>query len=313
MSRLGGLLLALAFALASPRPALAQAGDEPEGAATALPPVVREVDIDEQLGKSVDRQLRFTDPTGKPVTLSEVLEGGRPAILVLAYYECPMLCGLVLRGLVDGLKRLDLSLGDQYRVVTVSIDPRDRPDDAARKQASALAALGAPDKAAAWPFLVGKETDTRLLADAVGFRYAFDPRTGQYAHPAVLAVLTPDGHISRYLYGTTFSARDLRLALVEAGQGKTGTIIDRVLLTCYRYDPVSRRYGPYILGFIRIGAAGIFLAVLGMVAVLVRVDRRRRREDEAEAARAARIAIPAADLPLDAPRSPRAIPRGEAS
>jgi protein SCO1/2 len=188
-----------------------------------------------------------------------------------------MLCGLVLRGLVDGLKKLDLRLGDDYQALTVSFDPRDTPAAAERKRASTLLGLGrAGVDPRAWPFLVGEEPAIHALADALGIRYAYDARTDQYAHPAAAIVLTPEGRVSRYLYGIEFPPRDLRLALVEAGEGRTGTIVDRVLLTCYRYDPSARRYGPFVFGFLRIGGALILAVVSGVIAALFVAERRGR-------------------------------------
>jgi protein SCO1/2 len=188
-----------------------------------------------------------------------------------------MLCSLVLKGMVDGLKKLDFELGQDYRVLTVSIDPRDTPELAAKKQHNVLAALGHPDRAEAWPFLVGDERSTRALADSLGFRYAFDPHTDQFAHPAAIYVLNPDGRISRYLYGISYGVLDLRLSLVDAGEGKTGGIVDRVLLTCYHFDPATRKWGPYIFGFMRIGGVLILLSVGGLVGGLFLHERRRKR------------------------------------
>jgi protein SCO1/2 len=244
---------------------------------SALPPAAREVDIDEHLGQALDGRTRFQDETGRTVVLSDYFHDGKPVLLSLFYYRCPMLCGVLLEGMVKGLRDLDLKLGEHYRVLTVSFDPRDRPEDAARKQESVLAGLARPDAKASWPFLVGARGESEALAKNVGFQFAYDPTTEQYAHPAAIFVLTPDGHISRYLYGVTFTPRDLRLALTEAGGGRTGTIVDRVILTCYRYDSATRRYGPYMLGFIRLGAAAILVSVGSLLAVLLGVERRRRR------------------------------------
>jgi len=262
--------LALAMALAAP----ARAGVEapPAGpVATAT----RAVDIEERLGGAVDRRLAFTDMDGRRVRLGDYLGGGKPVILVLAYYRCPMLCGLVLRGAVAGLSLLDYRLGEQYHAITVSFDPRERPAAAREKRATALSALGVDPGTREWPFLVGEAEASRALADELGFRYAYDPRTDQYAHPAAVFVLTPEGRISRYLYGTEFSARDLRLALLEASRGEIGTIVDRVIMTCYRYDPASRKYGPFILGFFRLGAVVILATALGMLALLWHRERAR--------------------------------------
>jgi protein SCO1/2 len=188
-----------------------------------------------------------------------------------------MLCGLVLRGAARGLLELGWTPEKEYRVVTVSFDPRDTTEAAREKRQSTLAALGRPlASPGEWPFLTGDEASIRALADTLGFRFAYDARVDAYAHPAAIFALTPDGRVSRYLYGVDFPARDLRLALTEAGEGRSGSIVDRVLLTCYRFDPASRRFGPYIAGFMRLGGAFILVAVAGLVGALALAERRRR-------------------------------------
>lgn len=256
--------------------------DPEEGPITALPPAMREVDIDENLGKRLDPNLTFTDASGRTVRLGDYMGDGRPLVLTLAYFRCPMLCDLVLRGVATAMANLPFTLGDTYRALTVSFDPRDRPAQAAEKQKSLLAVVGKSRTifdGSAWPFLVGDDAPIHALADSLGFRFAYDARSGQYAHPAAAFVLTPDGRISRYLYGTQFSARDLRLALVEAGSGKVGGIVDRVLLTCYQYDPATRRYGPFIRGFMRIGGFFILTAVTTLVLMLWRREKVRAAEE----------------------------------
>ncbi|WP_437629474.1 SCO family protein [Sorangium sp. So ce854] len=266
------------LALSLSRAPLAAAADPP-----ALPPAAREADIDERLGNAVDTALRFTDMDGRTAPLAAHLDGRRPVLLVLAYYRCPTLCGLVLRGLVSGMAKLDYRLGEHYRALTVSFDPRDTPESAARKRTATLAALGmaaapAPDL---WPFLTGDVPEIRALAADLGFRFAYDAQTDQYAHPAAAVVLTPEGRVSRYLYGIEFPALDLRLALLEASRGQVGTTLDRVFMTCYRYDPASRRYGPHVAGFLRLGAAGILAWVLTLVAFFGWRGWRRRRQEAA--------------------------------
>ncbi len=263
------LLLFLTAAAVLAEPARAVPSAEP------LPPVAQEVDIEEHLGDKLDFRLAFTDGSGKRVVLGDFFRDGKPVILTLAYFRCPMLCGLVLRGLVSTLSELKFDLGQEYRALTISFDPKDRPDEAARKQATTLSSLQRRAHAEDWPFLVGDTNEVRALAAALGFRFAYDERSEQYAHPAVVFVLTPDGRISRYLYGTEFAARDLRLALVEAASGRIGSIVDRVLMTCYRFDPATRRYGPFIRGFLRIGALFILVAVATLLIALFRADRRR--------------------------------------
>lgn len=244
-----------------------------------LAPVVRDVDLEEHLGQSIDPSLQFTDMNNRRVVLADYFTGNKPVILALAYYRCPMLCGLVLHGLAKGMKPLDMKLGEQYRTLTVSFDPRDTPNDARQKRASVLGELDlTTDVGEAWPFLVGAEPEIRRLADNLGFRYVYDAKTDQYAHPTALFVLTGRGRISRYLYGVDFSPRDLRLAILEAGEGKIGTIVDRILLTCYHFDPVSRTYGPFIVGFIRLGAVLILITVALLLSLLFWGERRRRAQ-----------------------------------
>ena len=262
--------LALALGLwLSATPALA-------GAPPAVPPAVAAAGVDEQLGRQISADLAFTDHHGRAVRSGDLFDGARPIVLVLAYYRCPTLCGLVLRGAVQAIDDLALELGADFDAVTLSVDPRDSPDAAAAKRRSVIAALKKPGGEGRWPFLVGAASQIERLAAEVGFGYAYDARTDQYAHPAVIIVLTPTGRVSRYLHGISPSARDLRLALTEAREGKTGGLVDRILLTCYRYDPAARAYGPYVLGFVRLGGALVLLAVLGTLGALFYRERKRQ-------------------------------------
>ncbi len=235
------------------------------------------VDVEEHLGARIPEDILLQDDSGKTLTTKELLSGNHPIVLALAYYRCPMLCPLVLNGVSSGLREAGFVMGNDYRLVTVSIDPEDTPVDAKKRKNVLRAKMGSSVETGA-AFVVGTADATRALADAVGFRYAFDEKTSQYAHPAVVMVLGSDGRISRYLYGPEPSPRDLRLALVEAAQGKIGSVIDRVLITCYRFDPATRRYGPYILGFFRIGAALILVVVSVILGILWRIERRRHAE-----------------------------------
>ncbi len=235
----------------------------------------QEVDIDEHLGAALPSSLAFTDETGRAVRFGDYFTDGKPVVLVLAYFRCPMLCDLVLRGVADSLRQQHLVLGRDYRALTVSIDPKDDAAGASLKQHSLLQALGDLDAAGSWPFLTGTQASIAPLAARLGFEYAYDPKTDQYAHPACVFILTPDGRISRYLYGVSSRPLDVRLALDEAAQGRIGGIVDRVLLTCYRYDPATRRYGVYVSGVLRGGAALTLLVVAGTLGLLWRRERQR--------------------------------------
>lgn len=261
-----------ALVLAGPAAALPfKQHARPATAEESLPPALEGVEIQERLGERVPLDAAFTGADGKPVKLRERLGQGRPVVLALVYYNCPMLCGLVLGGLARGMREMGLELGKDYDALTVSFDPRENSKLAAERQRGYLQATGRPDGAAHWDFLTGQEPEIKALADAVGFKYAFDAQTQQYAHAAAIMVLTPDGRVSRYLYGVEYPARDMRLAVVEAGEGRVGTSFDKLLLTCFRYDAASRRYEPYVVGFIRIAA----LAVLGGLAVTLAIYWRR--------------------------------------
>jgi protein SCO1 len=205
------------------------------------------------------------------VRLRDLVPRERPVVLALVYYDCPMLCGLVLGGLARAMRQSGLELGTDFDAVTLSFDPRETTKLAAERQRGYLQAVGKPGAAASWTFLTGQEPEIKALADAVGFRYVYDEKTKQFAHAAVVFVLTPEGRVSRYLYGVEFPPKDLRLALVEAGQGRVGTSFDRLLLTCYRYDPASRTYVPIALWFVRASA----LAVLGGLSVVLGIFWRR--------------------------------------
>lgn len=253
----------------------AEAPEAPES--TGAPPAALQgAEIVEHLGDPLPMDLLFTDSTGARVRLGDLVgRGGRPALLMLVYYDCPMLCGLALSGLTRALAQADLELGRDYDLATLSFDSREKPGLAAERKGHYLQSLGRPEAGASWSFLVGEDAAIRALANAVGFSYRRDEKTGQWAHVAVAMALTPDGRVSRYLYGIQFSPRDLKLALVEASNGEVGATLDRVLLTCFRWDPATRRYALFLSLWFKIGGA-LVLGTLGyLLANLWRREARR--------------------------------------
>lgn len=245
------------------------------------PVTANDIDIIENLGQKVPRDLAFVDGHGKKVALGDLLGRGKPVLVTMGYYHCPMLCNLVHEGLAKAINGAKLELGKDFLGVSVSVDPKEDPKSAFTNQRRLLRAIAAEERGE-WPFLLDTTADTgqaNALAQAVGFRYKYDEQSKQFAHAAVAFVLSPEGTISRYLYGVDFPARDLRFALVEAGGGRVGTTIDRVLLSCFRYDPMTQRYTPYAMAFVRIGAGLSFLALVGLLALLWRREllMRRRR------------------------------------
>jgi protein SCO1/2 len=280
VNRLATLALVLATAAWAQYPGDRQA----HGAARSqAPAAVKGVDVLERLGDRVPENSPFVDSEGRPFQLADVLHQGKPVILTLVYYRCPALCSLVLSGLTRSLRGLDLKLGEDYRVVTLSIDPTETSRMAAESKRGHLQAMGVDPLTQAWTFGTGNDPEIRSLAEALGFQYTYDEASKQYAHAAAIFVLSPDGKVSRYLYGIDFPTRDMRMALVEASQGKVGTALDRVLLTCFKYDATTRRFEPYVLGFIRIGASLVFFALATLLAVLWRQELKMKKQRGAQA------------------------------
>jgi protein SCO1/2 len=250
-------------------------------AGAEVPTPLREVSFDQKLDQQVPLDLEFRDDTGGRVRLRDSFDG-KPVILVLAYYRCPKLCNEVLNGLVRSLLDVPLDLGRDFNVVTVSFDPREQPELAAAKKAHYLERYGRARDARAWRFLTGEEEPIRRLADSVGFRYRYDPRTDQYAHASGIVVLTPDGRTSRYFYGIKFAPRDLRLGLVDASGGKIGSPVDRVLLYCFHYDPSVGKYGVTIMNLVRLGGVLTMIGIGVLWFVLWRMGPRQEPDAPAK-------------------------------
>ena len=266
-----------AILLAAPAPARAQpVSPAPGEPATAKPGLLKQIGIDQRLHQQVPLDLRFKDETGRDVRLGEYF-GKRPVILVLGYYECPMLCTQVLNGAVSALGLLTFDAGREFDVVAVSINPKETPALAAQKKQSYMERYNRPHTVAGWHFLTGTDASIRDLAAAVGFRYAFDEEIQQYAHAAVIEVLTPRGVISKYFYGIEFSARDLKFGLMEASEERIGSAIDSVLLLCYHYDPTTGKYGATAIGAVRIGAVATVLAFLSFLYISLKRERAAHR------------------------------------
>ena len=268
------IVLAVASFFAAPTSVLAQglAHDDAGYPAKAKPGLLSKVGIDQHLNQQLPLDLKFTDETGREVSLSEFF-GKRPVVLALVYYECPMLCTQVLNGMVGALGVINFDVGREFDVIAVSINPKEGPGLAAQKKQAYLDRYKRPQTAAGWHFLTGKEENIERLAAAVGFRYAFDETIQQYAHGAGMEILTPKGVISKYFYGIEFSARDIRFGLIEASDEHIGTPIDEALLLCYHYDPSTGKYGTAVIDAVRIGAVATLLALLTFVFVNLRKER----------------------------------------
>lgn len=237
--------------------------------------LTRDVSIEQKLNEQVPLDLTFRDESGKTVTLKQYF-GKKPVLLTLVYYECPSLCGLVLQGLLKSLRVLNYTPGEQFEIVTVSISPTETPELAAAKKQSFLKEYGRLDAAAGWHWLTGDEANIRALADSVGFRYVYDPKTKQYAHAAGIMLLTPSGKVSRYFYGIEYSPRDLRLGIMDASQGKVGSLVEKVILFCYQYDPTTGKYGLLVVRLIQLGGLLTLLVLGGFMGTMFYRERRER-------------------------------------
>jgi protein SCO1 len=241
-----------------------------------VPYELKGVGITEHLGDAVSvNDLHFRNETGDDVTLNKYLSGGKPVILALVYYECPNLCNMLLNGLTETLKNLDWTPGDRFDIVAVSINPKETPELAAKKKAAYVESYGRKNSAQGWHFLTGEESQIKKLASQVGFGYRYDEREQQYAHSSAVYVLTPEGKISRYLYGISFHPKDLKLALLEASGGKIGTVVDRFVLFCYHYDPKSRSYSVVLNRVMTTGCAGSVFVFGGYLAMFWRREKKK--------------------------------------
>lgn len=246
-------------------------------------------DVIERRGERIDLNLTFRDSTGAEVALGDYVDGELPVALPMGYYDCPLLCTRLFNGAVEGFKELGFTLGEDYRAVTVSIDHTDSTAQAAGKKAAMLDIYGRSVEADAWAFLTGEAGEIRQLADQVGFQYRYLPKSGEFSHPAVMVILSPEGVVSNYLYGVDFPAKQLRLALVDAGEGKIGSLFDRVLLFCHVYDPSSGSFTLQAFRVMQVGGGMTAALVLGGVGALFIAERvwRRRKDQQSTSAGAA--------------------------
>ena len=264
----GILALTIAMALAA-RPAGAQYNGVPASGmmtkggmpAGVTPDDLKRIDLEQRLGAQLPLDLPLRDETGRPVSLGQYFDG-KPVVLTLVYFQCPMLCPETLNGVVGALKLTSLQPGSDFNLVTVSFNPKDTPALAATEKQRYVERYRRPAAARSWHFLTGDDTAIKLLTEKVGFHYFYDASSGQYAHPTGVMVITPQGKVARYFYGIEYSPRDMRLALVEASSGRIGTPVDKVLLYCYHYDPATGKYSLVVLNVMRLGGI-VTVALLG--------------------------------------------------
>ena len=257
-------LLTLALLLAIP--ASAQVQDN------SLPPGLRGVDFEQRLGADLPLDAVFTNADGRSHRLGEYF-GSKPVLLALVYYDCPMLCNLVLNGVVSSLRAVNLDAGDAFDVVAISFDSRETPELAAAKKTSYVKSYGRDGATDGWHFLTGHDENIASLTEAVGFRFVYDDERDEFAHPAGIVLATSEGKVARYFYGIEFPPRDLRLGLIETADSKIGTVIDQVLLFCFQYDPATGRYSVATLNAVRAGGVLTVAAILTFMLTALRRER----------------------------------------
>ena len=244
--------------------------------ATPPPQILSNIGIDQNLKQQVPLDVPFKDENGRDVKLSDYF-GSKPVILSLVYYECPMLCTETLNGMVTAFKLLKFDVGQEFNVVTISFDARETPALATEKKKNYLRQYGRPGAEQGWHFLTGPQSSIDAVTKSVGFHYAWDQSTQQFAHATALMLLTPDGKIAQYYYGVEFSPRDMRFGIIEASQGKTGTVVDQVLLYCFHYDPRSGKYGAIITRIVQLAGGVTVLLLGGFMFLMFRLEPKRAR------------------------------------
>lgn len=247
-----------------------------DNSATA-PKLPGRVAFEQKLNAQVPLDLMFRDESGRVVRLRQLFRG-KPVLLNFMYYRCPMLCSLAMDGVSRSLSDLKFDIGNQFDVITVSIDPRDMPEHAAQEKDRYVRRYGRLSSGPWWHFLTGDDTTIHRLTDAVGFEYAYDPQRDQFAHATGILVLTPEGRVSRYLYGIEYKPRDVDLALVDASHRTIGTLTDSILLLCYHYDPTTGRYTQAAMNFVRAGGIVTVLGLAGFIGVMLRREHRGNKE-----------------------------------
>lgn len=237
--------------------------DPSQGTANGIPDPLKRVGIEQRLGESLPLDAEFKDENGNIVKLGSYFGKGRPVILALVYYECPMLCNQILNGLTGTLKGVSLDAGKEFDVVAVSFDPKefDKPELAKNKKASYMERYARPGTEGGWHFLTGQQASIDAITNAAGFKYEWDEKSAQFAHGSAIMVVTPDGKLSRYLYGIDYSPKDVKFSLMDSAESKVGSLSDELLLYCFHYDPSTGKYGFQILSAMRIAAVAMLLGM----------------------------------------------------
>ncbi len=245
------------------------------GVSSGLPSLLQKVGIDQKLNSQLPLDAEFKDENGNAVKLGDYFGKGKPVVLALVYYECPMLCNEVLNGLTGSLKGISFDAGKDFDVVAISFDAREneRADLTKNKKASYMARYGRAGAEKGWHFLTGEQSEIDKVTQAVGFNYQFDEKSNQFAHAGGIMVATPEGKLSRYLYGIDYSPKDLKFSLMDSAQSKIGNPVEQLYLYCFHYDPSSGKYGLAILSVLRLLAVATLLGIGGLLIVFWRYNK----------------------------------------
>lgn len=252
-----------------PRPNSPLYGARPDSGdvSTGLPPALKDVGIDQRLNEQVPLDAVFKDDQGREVRLGEYFKG-KPVVLALIYYSCPMLCNQILNGMLSSVRQVSFNAGEEYQIVAISFDSRETPELATAKKQTYVKAYNRASGNAGWHFLTGDDANIKRVTDAVGFRYKWDDKTNQFAHASGMFVLTPEGKLARYFYGIEYRPRDVRLGLVEASQSRIGSPVDMLMLYCYHYDPRTGKYGPVVMNIMKVAGVITIGLIAGMLLML---------------------------------------------
>ncbi len=278
-------LLATGMAFAQPPSTFMRGASQPPS--QAAPPELEGVGITQRLDQQIPLDLTFKDEAGKTVALGDYFQNGRPVILNLVYYTCPMLCGEELIGESSALSVIKFIPGKEYELVSVSINPDETPQQATEKKKIYIDRMNEhltpKTNGDSWHFLTGQQPEIEKLAQAVGFHYRRDPKTGQYLHSTAIMIVTPHGKLAQYYYGVEYSPRDIRLGLIEASRNKIGNLVDAVEIYCCRYDPNTGRYGAIISRILSIAGAATVVLLGGFVFMMIRMDKNRSHKGTEQA------------------------------
>jgi protein SCO1/2 len=258
-------ILAATLSLVGIASAKFEPGATPEYPASETPADFKDIGIDENLGTELDLSLPFVNEKGEAVTLGQYFDGKKPVSISLVYYSCPGLCNFHLNGVVDAMKELDWTVGGKFDVLAISFDPREQSEVAAGKKQAYLEAYGRPESEKGWHFLTGDEASVKALTKSVGFKYKWNDETKEWAHASAAILVTPQGRVARYLHGIMFDASTLKLALQEATEGRIGSLVERMVYYCFRYDPHQSKYTIYAFRLVQVGFVLMVLALAGIL------------------------------------------------